>query len=91
MGNTFLFIHVYYDTLFARLPAVFQLPQILCKIEDINEMNHSCVWCEWMYMLNLCFYRVSSYHWIFLSSPRIKLQQRMNVACNSHMPYGVWS
>ena len=91
MGNTFLFTYVYCDTLFARLPAIFQLQQILCKIEDINEMNRSYVWCEWMYMLNLCFYKVSSYRWTLLSSPCIKHQQRMNVAWSSLMPYGVWS
>jgi len=91
MGNTFLFIHIYYDTLFARLCAIFQLLQILCKIEDINEMNHFSVWCLWMYILNLCLYEVSSYHWTFLSSPCIKLKQNMNVAWNSLMLYGVWS
>jgi len=26
------------------------------------------VWCEWLYMLNLRFYKISSYHWTFLSS-----------------------
>jgi len=46
MGKNFYLYMFFCDTLFARLPAIFQLLQILCKVEDINEMNHSCVWCE---------------------------------------------